>query len=63
MDLSSYLLEEDFELFCREAYENVVRACDHLGIINDDNYESFKARYESTLEVEYINSIENLTIH
>ena len=37
MDLNSYLLEDDFEQFCRYAYERVPDACDSLGIVHDDN--------------------------
>jgi hypothetical protein len=63
MDLYSYLLEEDFEEFCRVAYESVSVAMDDLGIISNIDYEGFKERYYLHLETEYLKSIENLTIH
>ena len=63
MDLHSYLLQEDFEEFCRESYRKIQVACEFLGIINDEDYECFKERCYAQLEIDYINSIENLTIH
>jgi len=63
MDLHSYLLQEDFEEFCRESYGKIQVACEFLGIINDEDYENFKERCYAQLEIDYINSIENLTIH
>jgi hypothetical protein len=62
MDLNSYLLEQDFEDYCRFAYEKIQSACDFLGIINDEDFESFKERCYSELEANYLNSIEK-TIH
>jgi hypothetical protein len=62
MDLNSYLLEQDFEDYCRFAYEKIQSACEFLGIINDEDYESFKERCYSQLEADYLNSIEK-TIH
>jgi len=62
MDLNSYLLEQDFEEYCRFAYEKIQSACDFLGIINDEDYESFKERCYTQLEADYLNSIEK-TIH
>jgi len=62
MDLSSYLLEEDFEQYCRMAFERIQTACDFLGIINDEDYEGFKERCYTQLEADYINSIDK-TIH
>ena len=62
MDLNSYLLEQDFEEYCRFAFEKIQSACDFLGIINDEDYESFKERCYSQLEADYLNSIEK-TIH
>tara|TARA_A100000171_G_C2018177_1_gene89756 strand:+ start:74 stop:283 length:210 start_codon:yes stop_codon:yes gene_type:complete len=62
MDLNSYLLEQDFEEYCRFAFERIQSACDFLGIINDEDYESFKERCYSELEANYLNSIEK-TIH
>ena len=62
MDLSSYLLEEDFEQYCRMAFERIQTACDFLGIINDEDYEGFKERCYTQLETDYIKSIDK-TIH
>ena len=62
MDLNSYLLEQDFEQFCRYAYERVSAACDYLGIINDETFEDFKERNYASLESDYLNSIDR-TIH
>ena len=62
MDLNSYLLEQDFEEYCRFAFERIQSACDLLGIINDEDFESFKERCYSELETNYLNSIEK-TIH
>mgnify|MGYP000589485767 FL=1 len=62
MDLNSYLLEQDFEDYCRFAYEKIQSACEFLGIINDEDYESFKERCYTQLEADYLNSIEK-TIH
>ena len=62
MDLNSYLLEQDFEEYCRFAYEKIQSACEFLGIINDEDYESFKERCYTQLEADYLNSIEK-TIH
>jgi hypothetical protein len=62
MDLNSYLLEQDFEDYCRFAYEKIQSACEFLGIINDEDFESFKERCYTQLEADYLNSIEK-TIH
>ena len=62
MDLNSYLLEQDFEEYCRFAFERIQSACNFLGIINDEDYESFKERCYFQLETDYLNSIEK-TIH
>ena len=62
MDLNSYLLEQDFEDYCRFAYDKIQSACEFLGIINDEDYESFKERCYTQLEADYLNSIEK-TIH
>ena len=62
MDLNSYLLEQDFEDYCRFAYQKIQSACEFLGIINDEDFESFKERCYSQLEADYLNSIEK-TIH
>ena len=62
MDLNSYLLEQDFEDYCRYSYDKITLACQFLGIYNDEDYESFKERCYSELEANYLNSIEK-TIH
>jgi len=62
MDLNSYLLQEDFEEFCRAAYERIQIACDVFGIVNDEDYFSFKERNYTKLETDYLKSIDR-TIH
>ena len=62
MDLNSYLLQEDFEEFCRKSDEKIQIACDVFGITNDEDYYSFKERNYARLEADYLNSIER-TIH
>jgi hypothetical protein len=62
MDLNSYLLQEDFEDFCRKSFERIQVACDVFGITNDEDYYSFKERNYTRLEADYLNSIER-TIH
>lgn len=62
MDTNNYLLDEDFEQFCRKSYEKIQIACDVFGIINDEDYYSFKERCYTQLESEYLNSI-NKIIH
>ncbi len=62
MDLNSYLLEQDIEDYCRFAYDKIQNTCNFLGIINDEDYESFKERCYTQLEADYLNSIEK-TIH
>jgi hypothetical protein len=62
MDTNSSLYEEDFEQFCRESYTKIQNACEFLGIINDEDYESFKERCYLRLEADYMNSIDK-TIH
>jgi|TARA_Y100000015_G_scaffold42643_1_gene50559 hypothetical protein len=62
MDVNSFLLEEDFEDYCRMAYQRINVACEFLGIINDEDFESFKARNYSRLETDYLSSIDK-TIH
>ena len=54
--------EQDFEDYCRFAYEKIQSACDFHGIINDEDYESFKERCYTQLETDYLNSIDR-TIH
>lgn len=55
--------EEDFESFCRNAYDKMIVVLEVLGIINDDTYEDFKERNYHRLEVEYLTSIDKLSIH
>ena len=55
--------EEDFESFCRDAYDRMNVVLEVLGIINDDTYEDFKERNYHRLEVEYLTSIDKLSIH
>jgi len=55
--------EEDFESFCRDAYDRMIVVLEVLGIINDDTYEDFKERNYHRLEVEYLTSIDKLSIH
>jgi len=62
MDLNSYLLQEDFEEFCRKSYERISIACEVFGIVNDEDYYSFKERCYTQLEADYLNSIDK-TIH
>jgi len=62
MDVKSFMLEEEFETYCRERFESINVACDFLGIINDEDYVSFKERNYFTLETDFLNSIDK-TIH
>ena len=62
MDVKSFMLEEEFETYCRERFESINVACDFLGIINDEDYVSFKERNYTNLETDFLNSIDN-TIH
>jgi hypothetical protein len=62
MDINSYLYDEDFDQFCRKSYERIQIACDVFGIINDEDYYSFKERCYARLEAEYLSSIDK-TIH
>ncbi len=62
MDINSFIYEEDFENFCRESYEKVCVVCSVLGIVNDEDYYSFKERCYERLEADYMNSI-GKTIH
>ena len=62
MDRSNYMYQEGFEILCREAYERICIACDVLGIVNDEDYYSFKERCYTRLEADYMNSIDK-TIH
>jgi hypothetical protein len=62
MTINSIKDEEDFENFCRSAYEKIQRVCDVLYITNDEDYNSFKIRCYAKLETDYLNSIDK-TIH
>jgi hypothetical protein len=62
MDLNSYLFDQDFDEFCRQAYERIQIACDVFGIVNDEDYYSFKERNYTKLETDYLNCIDK-TIH
>jgi len=55
--------EEDFESFCRDAYDRMKVVLEILGIINDDTFEDFKERNYHNLEVQYLTSIDKLSIH
>ena len=55
--------EEDFENFCREAYDRMKVVLELLGIINDDTFEDFKERNYHNLEVQYLTSIDKYSIH
>jgi len=54
MDVKSFMLEEGFD--------SINVACDFLGIINDEDYVSFRERNYSFLEADFLNSIDK-TIH
>ena len=62
MDVKSFMLEEEFEAYCRQRYDSINIACDFLGIINDEDYVSFKERNYTNLETDFLNSIDK-TIH
>ena len=62
MDVNSFMLENEFEDYCRERYYRINIACDFLGIINDEDYVSFKERNFTLLEIDFLNSIDK-TIH
>ena len=55
--------DDEFERFCRDRYEKINRACEILGIIHEESYESYKMSNYEYLERIYINSIGNRTIH
>ena len=55
--------DDEFEKFCRERYENICKACEILGIINDESYESYRISNFEFLMSNYINSMGNRTIH
>jgi len=62
MDVKSFMLEEEFEAYCRQRFDSINVACDFLGIINDEDYISFRERNYSFLEADFLNSIDK-TIH
>ena len=55
--------DDEFEKFCRERYENICKACEILGIVNDESYESYRISNFEFLMSNYINSMGNRTIH
>ena len=55
--------DDEFERFCRDRYEKINKACEILGIINEESYESYKMSNYEYLERIYINSIGERTIH
>ena len=61
MDVNSFMLENEFDVYCRERFDRINIACDFLGIINDEDYVSFKER-NSKLEIDFLNGIDK-TIH
>tara|TARA_R100001440_G_scaffold769_2_gene2487 strand:- start:2857 stop:3045 length:189 start_codon:yes stop_codon:yes gene_type:complete len=62
MDVNSFMLEEEFDNYCRERFDSINIACDFLGVINDEDFVSFKERNYSTLEADFLTSIDK-TIH
>tara|TARA_R100000664_G_scaffold29741_1_gene41784 strand:- start:21 stop:209 length:189 start_codon:yes stop_codon:yes gene_type:complete len=62
MDVNSFMLEEEFEIYCRERYYRINIACEFLGIVNDEDFVSFKERNYTTLETDFLTSIDK-TIH
>jgi|TARA_R110002072_G_scaffold207500_1_gene365064 hypothetical protein len=57
------MIDNEFEQFCRQRWETINKACELLGIVNDESFESFKIRNYEYLESIYINSIGERTIH
>ena len=55
--------DDEFEKFCRDRYEKICKACEILGIINDESYESYRISNFEFLMSNYINSMGNRTIH
>ena len=55
--------DDEFEKFCRDRYEKICNACEILGIINDESYESYRISNFEFLMSNYINSMGNRTIH
>lgn len=62
MDVNSFMLEEEFDIYCRERFDRINAACDFLGVINDEDFVSFKERNFTTLEADFLTSIDK-TIH
>tara|TARA_B100000900_G_scaffold392920_1_gene388880 strand:+ start:119 stop:328 length:210 start_codon:yes stop_codon:yes gene_type:complete len=62
MDVNSFMLEEEFDNYCRERFDRINIACEFLGVINDEDFVSFKERNYSTLEADFLTSIDK-TIH
>lgn len=56
-------MDDEFEKFCRRRYEKICDACEILGIINDESFESYKVANYEYLESIYINSMGDRTIH
>jgi|TARA_R100000482_G_scaffold122396_1_gene69973 hypothetical protein len=55
--------DDEFDRFCRERYEKISIACELLGFVNDESFESYKiSNYEYLVSI-YINSIDDKTIH
>jgi len=57
------MIDEEFEQFCRQRYETINKACEVLGVVNDESFESYKIRNYEYLESIYINSMGDRTIH
>jgi hypothetical protein len=55
--------DDEFEKFCRDRYEKICKACEILGIINDESYESYRISNFEFLMSNYINSMGDRTIH
>jgi len=62
MDVKSFMLEEEFNIYCRERFDRINIACEFLGVINDEDFVSFKERNYSTLEADFLTTIDK-TIH
>ena len=55
--------DDEFEKFCRDRYEKICMACEILGIINDESYESYRISNFEFLMSNYINSMGNRSLH
>lgn len=62
MDVKSFMLEEEFNIYCRERFDRINIDCEFLGVINDEDFVSFKERNYSNLEADFLTSIDK-TIH